>query len=134
MRLARRPPEERAALLAQTDPELRREVESLLSQPGGGEFLDRPAIQNAPELLEDATVTEIGCGRLPGAIPYRKQARRRRHGRSLSGGRHAIRPRRRHQDHSRAVQRPFRARGARDFLAESPQHLHALRRWARTTW
>ena len=40
--------EERAALLAQTDPELRREVESLLAEPAGGEFLDRPAIQNAP--------------------------------------------------------------------------------------
>ncbi len=29
----------------------------------------------------------------------------------------------------RAVQRPFRARGARDFVIESPQHLHALRCW-----
>jgi eukaryotic-like serine/threonine-protein kinase len=51
--------EERAALLARTDPELRREVESLLSQHTSGEFLDRPAIQNAPELLEGATVTEF---------------------------------------------------------------------------
>ena len=55
--------EERAALLAQTDPELRREVESLLAQRTGGEFLDRPAIQNAPELLEDSTRHRIGCGR-----------------------------------------------------------------------
>jgi eukaryotic-like serine/threonine-protein kinase len=39
--------EERAALLAEADPEVRREVESLLAQPGA-EFLDRPAIQNAP--------------------------------------------------------------------------------------
>ena len=122
--------EERAALLAQTDPELRREVESLLAQRTGGEFLDRPAIQNAPELLEDPTVTEIGRGRSPGALPYRKQTRRGRHGRGLSGRRHAIRPRRRHQDHPRAVQRPLRARGARDFVAESSQHLHALRRRA----
>jgi len=45
--------EERVALLARTDPELRREVESLLSQRTSGEFLDRPAIQNAPELLAD---------------------------------------------------------------------------------
>ena len=37
-------PEERAALLAQSDPELRREVESLLSGSSGGEFLDRRAI------------------------------------------------------------------------------------------
>ena len=36
--------EERAVLLAQTDPELRREVESLLSQQSSGEFLDRPAV------------------------------------------------------------------------------------------
>ena len=39
--------EERAALLAQADPEVRREVESLLAQPTAGDFLDRPAIQNA---------------------------------------------------------------------------------------
>jgi hypothetical protein len=44
--------EERAALLARIDPELRREIESLLAQRTGGEFLDRPAMQNAPELLE----------------------------------------------------------------------------------
>jgi len=49
-------PDECAALLAQTDPELRREVELLLSDPGGCEFLDRPAIQNGPELLADSTV------------------------------------------------------------------------------
>ena len=63
-------PEERAALLAQTDPELRREVESLLVRSSGGEFLDRPAIRNAPELLEDATVTGLRCGRLSGSIPH----------------------------------------------------------------
>src|SRR5580704_5830979 len=54
--------EERAALLAQTDPELRREVELLLSQPTAGEFLDRPAIQNAADLLEDSTVTNLAAG------------------------------------------------------------------------
>jgi tetratricopeptide (TPR) repeat protein len=41
--------DERAALLAQSDPELRRAVESLLEQPAGGELLDRPALQNAGE-------------------------------------------------------------------------------------
>ena len=61
--------EERAALLAQTDPELRREVELLLSDPGGCEFLDRPAIQNAPELLEDPTITRLDAGSCLG--PYR---------------------------------------------------------------
>jgi eukaryotic-like serine/threonine-protein kinase len=66
-------PEERAALLAQTDPELRREIESLLAQRTGGEFLDRPAIQNAPELLEDAAVTEIRAGLCLG--PYRIESK-----------------------------------------------------------
>src|SRR5437667_4979809 len=66
-------PEERAALLAQTDPELGRQVELLLSEPIGGEFLDRPAIQNAPELLEDATVTEIRAGLCLG--PYRIESK-----------------------------------------------------------
>src|SRR5258708_17316002 len=61
--------EERAALLAQADPELRRQVESLLSQPTGGGFLDRLAIQNAVELLEDPTVTELAAGVCLG--PYR---------------------------------------------------------------
>src|SRR5438552_4909042 len=65
--------EERAALLAQTDPELRREIESLLAQRAGGEFLDRPAIQNAPDLLEDATVTEIRAGLRLG--PYRIESK-----------------------------------------------------------
>ena len=61
--------EERAALLSQVDPELRREVESLLAQRSGGEFLEQPAIQNAPELLGDETVTGIALGTSLG--PYR---------------------------------------------------------------
>jgi eukaryotic-like serine/threonine-protein kinase len=65
--------EERAALLACADPELRREVESLLSQHTSGEFLDRPAIQNAPELLEDASVTEFSAGAFLG--PYRIESK-----------------------------------------------------------
>jgi eukaryotic-like serine/threonine-protein kinase len=60
--------EERAALLAHTDPEVRREVESLLAQQGG-EFLERPAIQNAPQLLEDSTLTGLAVGARLG--PYR---------------------------------------------------------------
>src|SRR5260370_7698494 len=63
-----RTPEERAALLADTDPELRREIESLLAQRPG-DFMDRPAIQNSLELLEDATVTAISVGLCLG--PYR---------------------------------------------------------------
>src|SRR6266568_3785018 len=70
--------EERAALLARTDPELRREIESLLAQRAGGEFLDRPAIQDAPELLQDAllddaTVTTIRAGLCLG--PYRIESK-----------------------------------------------------------
>src|SRR5579864_1432973 len=61
--------QERAALLAQIDPELRCKVESLLAQRTGGEFLDRPAIQNAPELLQDSTVTLLTAGVCLG--PYR---------------------------------------------------------------
>ncbi|MCC7153803.1 MAG: protein kinase [Bryobacterales bacterium] len=60
--------EERAALLAQTDPELRRDIESLLAGVGG-EFLDRLAIQNVPQLLEDATLTGFAAGASLG--PYR---------------------------------------------------------------
>jgi len=65
--------EERAALLAQADPELRREAELLLLQPAGGEFLDRPAIRNAPELLEDSTVTNLAAGACLG--PYRIESK-----------------------------------------------------------
>src|SRR5262249_41250835 len=65
--------EERAALLAQVDPELRREVESLLIEPTAGEFLDRPAIQNAPNLLEDSTLTRLASGACLG--PYRIESK-----------------------------------------------------------
>src|ERR1043166_1684204 len=61
--------EERAALLAQTDPELRRELESLLARRTGGEFLDRPPVGKAAELLADVTVTRLHSGATLG--PYR---------------------------------------------------------------
>lgn len=56
--------EERAALFAETDPELRREVESLLAQAtrSGGEFLEQPAIKNDPQSLEDSNVTQLPVG------------------------------------------------------------------------
>ena len=53
---------ERVALLSQADPELRREVESLLAVRTGGEFMDRHAVQNAPQLLEGLTGTEWTAG------------------------------------------------------------------------
>src|ERR1041384_4802211 len=61
--------EERAALLARTDPELRRELESLLAQRTGEGFLDRPAIENAPHLHGDLTLTDLTVGATLG--PYR---------------------------------------------------------------
>src|SRR5262245_341021 len=65
--------EERVALLAQADPELRREVESLLMEQTGGEFMDRAAIRNAPPLLEDSTVTRLASGACLG--PYRIESK-----------------------------------------------------------
>ncbi len=59
---------ERAALLAHTDPEVRREIESLLAQPAGGQFLDQPALANATE-PGDSTVTAFMAGACLG--PYR---------------------------------------------------------------
>jgi serine/threonine protein kinase/Tol biopolymer transport system component len=54
--------EERAVLLAQLDPGLRHEVESLLQQHTGGEFLERPAVQYATQSLADSTLTELPVG------------------------------------------------------------------------
>ncbi len=54
--------EERAALLAQAEPELRHEVESLLAQADPDGFWDRPAIQNTPQLLGDSTLIELPLG------------------------------------------------------------------------
>src|SRR4051812_41036200 len=65
--------EERAAFLAETDPELRREVESLLAQRPGGGFLDPPAFQNAPELPGDLTVTALASGARLG--PYQVESK-----------------------------------------------------------
>jgi tetratricopeptide (TPR) repeat protein len=65
--------EERAALLAQTDSELRREVESLLAQRPGVGFLDRPAVQNAPELPGNLAVTGLTAGARLG--PYQVESK-----------------------------------------------------------
>jgi tetratricopeptide (TPR) repeat protein len=61
---------ERAALLAETDPDLRREVESLLAQPDSARFLDRPAVNQAnPAEPSDPTLTIVSSGASVG--PYR---------------------------------------------------------------
>ena len=65
--------ERRAALLAEADPELRREVESLLAQPESGELPDRPGIENIPELLADSTVAVVTSGACLG--PYRLESK-----------------------------------------------------------
>ena len=56
------PAEERAALLARADPELRHQVESLLSERTGAEFLDRPAIEHARDLLEGPVPAALAAG------------------------------------------------------------------------
>jgi len=66
-----RQPGDRAQLLNQADPELRREVESLLAQPGDG-LLDRPVWEGAASLLADHTVTQLSAGTELG--PYRIEA------------------------------------------------------------
>ncbi len=62
------PAGQRAALLADSDPELRREVESMFADRSAGAFLDEPAIHYAAELVADATVTSVSTGALLGAF------------------------------------------------------------------
>jgi len=50
----------RAELLAKADPDLRREVESLLVERAGADFLNRAAVENAAE-LQDLTVTAFAA-------------------------------------------------------------------------
>ncbi|HEY2016566.1 MAG TPA: protein kinase [Bryobacteraceae bacterium] len=65
--------EERAVLLAETDPELRREIESLLAHRTGGEFLESPAIQNTTQLLDNSNVDLLAPGACLG--PYRIESK-----------------------------------------------------------
>ena len=65
--------DERVALLSQADPELRREVESLLAVRIASEFMDRPAVQNAAQLLQDLTATEWTAGARLG--PYQIESK-----------------------------------------------------------
>ncbi len=57
-----RPPEDRVELLTQADPELRREVESLLAEDGGEGVLDHPAIVVAAKLLKDSSMELLAVG------------------------------------------------------------------------
>jgi serine/threonine protein kinase len=67
--LRERSPEDGVELLAQADPELRREVESLLAQHGGEGLLDRPAMEVAAKLLEDSSAERLSVGAQLG--PYK---------------------------------------------------------------
>src|ERR1700726_1341549 len=60
--------DERATLLGRADPELRREVESLLAQESGATPLDHPAWGGAASLL-GSTIAVLTPGTQPG--PYK---------------------------------------------------------------
>ena len=65
--------EQRAALLAQVDSELRREVESLLVQRSGVEFLEHAAVQGVPQLPQDSATATLAAGTCLG--PYRIESK-----------------------------------------------------------
>ena len=60
---------DRKALLANVDPDIRREVESLLDQPTGDMFFNRLAVEAAASSFEDSTMMMPASGALLG--PYR---------------------------------------------------------------
>ena len=62
-------PKERAACWLGPIPNCAAKSSLCSPQPGGGEFLDRPAIHDATELLADSTVTSFDAGACLG--PYR---------------------------------------------------------------
>ena len=66
-------PGERAAFLARADPELRREVESLLAQESGATPLDHPAWEGAASLLGSTVAiltpgTQLGPYKIEGPL------------------------------------------------------------------
>ena len=63
-----RRPKDRAELLALADPELRREVESLLAQ-NGENLLDGPVMEVAAKLLDDSSEEQLEVGSQLG--PYK---------------------------------------------------------------
>src|SRR6202140_5113955 len=66
-------PSQRAAILAKADPELRREVESLLAQESGGTPLDQPAWEGTASLLGSTVAvltpgTQLGPYKIEGPL------------------------------------------------------------------
>ena len=57
---------ERAALLAEADPEVRREVESLLARQSENVLLDRPAVGASAQLTEDRESSMLSAGTFVG--------------------------------------------------------------------
>src|SRR6266699_3745184 len=57
-----RAPADRAALLAEAEPELRREVEALLAQDASGKILDRPPSDLLDDLVIDSRLTKVAVG------------------------------------------------------------------------
>ena len=74
-----------------------------------------------------ATLSRYVARRRREAWPLRdhRQARRRRHGRSVAGARYAVSIAGRDQGFGREVQCAFRARGASSSGAQSPEHLQS---------
>ena len=73
MRLAREPPRSARRCWPRPIPNCAAKWSRCSRSAAGGEFLDRPAIQNAPELLEDSTVTGLAAGACLG--PYRIESK-----------------------------------------------------------
>ena len=67
--VAELPVGQRAAILAQADPEIRREVEALLAQPDGAALLSRPTASP----LEESTLTHLGVGAMWGSYRIENQ-------------------------------------------------------------
>jgi eukaryotic-like serine/threonine-protein kinase len=65
--------EERAALLARAEPELRREVESLLARHPENLLLDRPVVEASTRLTNDPDSSMVSAGTFLG--PYRVEGK-----------------------------------------------------------
>src|SRR3989441_12843439 len=79
---------DRATLLAQADPELRREVEAMLAQDASGKILDQPA----KDLLTDSRLSMVGGRHAVRSVPNRGFTRSRGNGPGLPRDRHPSRP------------------------------------------
>jgi serine/threonine protein kinase/tetratricopeptide (TPR) repeat protein len=61
--------EERAALLAQASPDVRRKVEGMLAQPAGSKLLDRPAWEAVPKSSASIAIgTQLGAYRIESVL------------------------------------------------------------------